>query len=239
VLTAIAATSGCLVGPAVSGFLRAWPCARYATRLRIFRTFAASHLPPRAVANASPVESGGDLTERLRPCRLSLTYRGMGPRSATRNGLLRADQAVDEMNVTRQPIELGDSNPGTPSLCRGPRPVVGVGVGKRRWYAIIFSFDRPRSRSISTEHREARLEQSMAAQFGPVRRPQAEHCPAQRRRVDQRRPRHVLDAVRLGGSDQQRANRRDQVRVRLRSRRVPHGGVFLARRRGQDKVELG
>ena len=44
--------------------------------------------------NASPVESGGDLTERLRPCSLSLTYRGMGPRSATRNGLLRADQAV-------------------------------------------------------------------------------------------------------------------------------------------------
>jgi hypothetical protein len=60
--------------------------------------------------NASPVESGGDLTERLRPCSLSLTYRGMGPRSATRNGLLRAHQAADEMNVTRQPIELGDSN---------------------------------------------------------------------------------------------------------------------------------
>jgi hypothetical protein len=60
--------------------------------------------------NASPVENGGDLTERLRPCSLSLTYRGMGPRSATRNGLLRAHQAADEMNVTRQPIELGDSN---------------------------------------------------------------------------------------------------------------------------------
>ncbi len=30
----------------------------------------------------------------------------------------------------------------------GPAP-----VGKRRWYATIFSFDRPRSRSISTERR--------------------------------------------------------------------------------------
>src|SRR5208282_5842280 len=35
---------------------------------------------------------------------------------------------------------------------RHPQPV-GVGVGKRRWYATIFSFDRPRSRSISTERR--------------------------------------------------------------------------------------
>ena len=33
------------------------------------------------------------------------------------------------------------------------RQLVGVGVGKRRWYATIFSFDRPRSRSISTERR--------------------------------------------------------------------------------------
>jgi hypothetical protein len=31
--------------------------------------------------------------------------------------------------------------------------LVGVGVGKRRWYATIFSVDRPRSRSISTERR--------------------------------------------------------------------------------------
>jgi hypothetical protein len=29
--------------------------------------------------------------------------------------------------------------------------LVGIGVGKRRWYATIFSFDRPRSRSVSTE----------------------------------------------------------------------------------------
>ena len=37
---------------------------------------------------------------------------------------------------------------------RGRDPqLVGVGVGKRRWYATIFSFDRPRSRSISTERR--------------------------------------------------------------------------------------
>ena len=30
-------------------------------------------------------------------------------------------------------------------------PLVGVGIGKRRWYATIFSFDRPSSPSISTE----------------------------------------------------------------------------------------
>ena len=36
-------------------------------------------------------------------------------------------------------------------------PLVGVGVGKRRWYATIFSFDRPRSRSISTERRGGSL----------------------------------------------------------------------------------
>ena len=35
---------------------------------------------------------------------------------------------------------------------RHPQPV-GVGVGKRRWYATIFSFDRPRSRSVSAERR--------------------------------------------------------------------------------------
>jgi hypothetical protein len=37
-----------------------------------------------------------------------------------------------------------------------PQPV-GVGVGKRRWYATIFSFDRPRSRSMSTERRGGSL----------------------------------------------------------------------------------
>ena len=96
--------------PAFGGFLRARPLRPLRDPLediphgRRF-PFAA----PRR-GNASPVESGGDLTERLRPCSLSLTYRGMGPRSATRNGLLRAHQAADEKNVTRQPIELGDSN---------------------------------------------------------------------------------------------------------------------------------
>jgi hypothetical protein len=44
-------------GPAVGGFLRAWPCARRATRLRIFRTVAASHLPPRAVAMPRPLRA--------------------------------------------------------------------------------------------------------------------------------------------------------------------------------------
>ena len=108
-LTAIAATSGCLMDQpsAVS-------CARGPAPLRdpledIPHGRRFPFAAPRR-GNASPVESGGDLTERLRPCSLSLTYRGMGPRSATRNGLLRADQAADEMNVTRQPIELGDSN---------------------------------------------------------------------------------------------------------------------------------
>jgi hypothetical protein len=38
-----------------------------------------------------------------------------------------------------------DAGPSAP-------PTRGVGVGKRRWYATIFSVDRPRSRSISTEH---------------------------------------------------------------------------------------
>ena len=43
----------------------------------------------------------------------------------------------------------------SPHCRRGGRypQLVGVGVGKRRWYATIFSFDRPRSRSISTERR--------------------------------------------------------------------------------------
>jgi hypothetical protein len=35
--------------------------------------------------------------------------------------------------------------------------LAGVGVGKRRWYATIFSVDRPRSRSISAERRSRSL----------------------------------------------------------------------------------
>ena len=35
----------------------------------------------------------------------------------------------------------------------GTRKRAGVGTGKRRWYATIFSVERPRSRSISTERR--------------------------------------------------------------------------------------
>jgi hypothetical protein len=35
----------------------------------------------------------------------------------------------------------------------GTQQLGGGGVGKRRWYATIFSFERPRSRSISTERR--------------------------------------------------------------------------------------
>jgi hypothetical protein len=41
-----------------------------------------------------------------------------------------------------------------------PPQLVGVGVGKRRWYATIFSFDRPRSRRISTERRGGSLSQA-------------------------------------------------------------------------------
>ena len=44
---------------------------------------------------------------------------------------------------------------------RGRDPqLVGVGVGKRRWYATIFSVDRPRSRSISNERRDRSLSQA-------------------------------------------------------------------------------
>jgi len=39
-------------------------------------------------------------------------------------------------------------------------PLMGVGVGKRRWYATIFSFDRPRSRRISTERLGVSLSQA-------------------------------------------------------------------------------
>jgi hypothetical protein len=35
----------------------------------------------------------------------------------------------------------------------GTRKRAGVGAGKRPWYATIFSVERPRSRSISTERR--------------------------------------------------------------------------------------
>src|SRR5208337_2594892 len=41
-----------------------------------------------------------------------------------------------------------------------PPPLVGVGIGKRRLYATIFSFDRPRSLSISTERRGGSLSQA-------------------------------------------------------------------------------
>jgi len=80
VLTAIAATSGCLIDQRSAVSCARGPCARYATRLRIFRTVAASQRR----GNASPVESGGDLTERLRPYGLSLAYRshdGVGVRA--------------------------------------------------------------------------------------------------------------------------------------------------------------
>ena len=70
-------------------------------RRRARRAGAYPRLTVPLLQRGSPVESGGDLTEPLLPCSLSLTYRGMGPRSATRNGpSLRADQAADEMNVT-------------------------------------------------------------------------------------------------------------------------------------------
>jgi hypothetical protein len=42
----------------------------------------------------------------------------------------------------------------------GRCPQLVGGVGKRRWYATIFSFDRPRSRSISTERRGGPLSQA-------------------------------------------------------------------------------
>jgi len=42
----------------------------------------------------------------------------------------------------------------------GRHPQLVGGVGKRRSYATIFSFDRPRSRSISTERRGGSLSQA-------------------------------------------------------------------------------
>jgi len=48
---------------------------------------------------------------------------------------------ADRHRYTVSRVDAGDRYP----------QFVGVGVGKRRWYATIFSFDRPRSRSISTE----------------------------------------------------------------------------------------
>jgi TfoX/Sxy family transcriptional regulator of competence genes len=57
VLTAIAATSGCLMDQPSAVSCARGPCARYATRLRIFRTVAASHLPPRAVAMPRPLRA--------------------------------------------------------------------------------------------------------------------------------------------------------------------------------------
>ena len=40
---------------------------RRPTRLSTFATVSASHLPPRAGGNASPIESCRDLSQRLRP----------------------------------------------------------------------------------------------------------------------------------------------------------------------------
>jgi len=50
---------------------------------------------------------------------------------------------------------------------------VGVGVGKRRWYATILSFDRPRSRSISTERRGRSLSRARFTPRSSFLRPQA------------------------------------------------------------------
>jgi hypothetical protein len=62
---------------------------------------------------------------------------------------------------------------GSPSSCGGPGPAVGVGVGKRRWYATIFSFDRPRSRSISAERRGRSLSRARLTPRSSSLRPQA------------------------------------------------------------------
>ncbi len=57
---------------------------------------------------------------------------------------------------------------GTPSL-------VGVGVGKRRWYATIFSVDRPMSRSSSAERRSR-----TRSRAGSTPRSSPWPCPADR-----------------------------------------------------------
>ena len=62
------------------------------------------------------------------------------------------DRAVAAQGGLASLYRLQGSSPHYRRPGRDPQ-LVGVGVGKRRWYATIFSFDRPRSRSISTERR--------------------------------------------------------------------------------------
>ena len=75
------------------------------------------------------------------------------PARSGRGGSARAsagDRAVEAQGGLASLRRLLGSSPH----CRRRRSAPaarGVGVGKRRWYATIFSFERPRSRSISTE----------------------------------------------------------------------------------------
>jgi hypothetical protein len=70
---------------------------------------------------------------------------------------IMGDRAVAAQLGLASLSRLPGSSPHYRRRRSAPPPLVGVGVGKRRWYATIFSFDRPRSRSISTEHRRRSL----------------------------------------------------------------------------------
>ena len=58
------------------------------------------------------------------------------PPRRTRSSFPRRDKAFSRANLPRRPQRQKN----------GLRDRVGVGAGKRRWYATIFSFERPRSR---------------------------------------------------------------------------------------------
>ena len=77
-------------------------------------------------------------------------------RARSGRGCLARASAGDRAVVAQGGLASLCSLQGSSPHYRRPRPgpaARGVGVGKRRWYATIFSFDRPRSRSISTERR--------------------------------------------------------------------------------------
>jgi hypothetical protein len=72
--------------------------------------------------------------------------RGCSARASAGDRAVAAQDGLDRYAVSRDHRRIIDAGGRYPQL-------MGLGVGKRRWYATIFSFDKPRSRSISTERR--------------------------------------------------------------------------------------
>jgi hypothetical protein len=72
--------------------------------------------------------------------------RGCSARASAGDRAVAAQDGLDCYAVSRDHRRIIDAGGRYPQL-------MGLGVGKRRWYATIFSFDKPRSRSISTERR--------------------------------------------------------------------------------------